>query len=114
MPTTDPQNQSWSIYQGEDVPFVLTADADDPSSWDMVATVSIQEGYLPPEASNTNVTGGGSAGSYTLSFSFTRAQTAEWPATQVYMDVWRTDSGFNQRLAGGSITVNVPVRDPED
>lgn len=111
----DPNNQSYALYAGEDVTVVLTGtDATDPTGWAMIATVAEAPGVIPPEASTTSVTvGGPTAGKYTLSFTFTRAQTLLWPETLIAWDIWRTDSGYNLRLAGGSFTVLPCARDNE-
>jgi hypothetical protein len=105
------QSQSFSVYRGEDASVVLTgADNTNPTGWALLVTVK----EFPETAvvlSTTSVTVGGS-GPYTLTFSFTRAQTSALPKAVYAIDIWRTDTGSNVRLAGGKLNVLTPVRSP--
>ncbi|MBP3956475.1 hypothetical protein J8F10_14435 [Gemmata sp. G18] len=109
------QSQSWSIYRGEDAPIVLTgAGTTDPTGWALVVTVSQYVEQDPPLISTTNVTVGGpdTDGAYTLTVALTRAQTSALAFSTYRLDLWRADSGFNVRLAGGQLQVLTPVRLP--
>lgn len=114
MPTTTNYNdQSWECYQGEDLRLVLTgiSTAPDPSPFALLSTVARRPGSTPLD-STTSVTTGGTSGAYTLTVVYDRDQTSEWPKGLVALDVWRTDTGTNIRLAGGWINVLTPVRLP--
>lgn len=106
------QNQTWTIYRGEDVTFTLTGeDNTNPSAWTLLVSLSNGPGAAIV-LSTTSVTVAG-AGPYTLTFSFTRAQTSLLTKSQYWMDAWRTsDSGSNIRLAGGVVDIETPVRLP--
>lgn len=108
----NPQEQSWVIYRGEDIEITLTGeDNTNPSSYTMVATWSAYDQQDPITSSTTSITVGGS-GPYTLTVPFTRAQTSAMTANTYRIDVWRTNSGANTRMAGGTIYVLSPVRLP--
>lgn len=106
------QTQTWIIYRGEDASIVLTGeDNTNPTGWTFLVTWSVYPGQSPITGSTTSVTVAGS-GPYTLTFSFTRAVTSALTQPQYHLDVWRTDSGSNVRLAGGVMSLEVPVRLP--
>lgn len=106
------QNQSWAIYRGEDASVVLTGPAGtNPTGWALVVTVKEYPEQTTPVLSTTTVTVGGS-GPWTLTFGFTRAQTSALTRASYVLDTWRTDTGSNIRLAGGTLAVLTPVRNP--
>jgi hypothetical protein len=106
------QEQSFTVYRGEDASIVLTGeDNTNPTAYTLVATWSAYDGQDPVTGSTTSVTVGG-AGPYTLTISFTRAQTSAMTGNKYRLDLWRTDTGSNIRLAGGTLTVLTPVRLP--
>lgn len=106
------QAQSWRVYRGEDADITLTGtDSTNPTGWAFVVTLSPSPGYSPVTLSTTSVTVGGS-GPYTLTVSLTRAQTSTLTRGEYAIDFWRTDSGNAERLAGGRLFVDTPVRLP--
>lgn len=106
------QSQTWTAYRGEDVSVVLTGeDSTDPTGWAMVVTISAYPAQSPVTLATTSVTVGGS-GPYTLTFGLTRAQTSALVLGEYAVDLWRTDSGSNHRLAGGKLILLPPVRLP--
>lgn len=112
MPNTY-NTQSFECYRGEDFRLVLTgaSAAPDPSAFALLSTVSRYPGGTPIDSS-TSVTTGGSSGAWTLTVDWTRVQTSLWTERSLVVDVWRTDTASNVRLAGGTVTVNTPVRLP--
>jgi hypothetical protein len=106
------QSQTFIVYRGEDASIVLTGEDDtNPTGWALLVTWSVYDGQDPVTGSTTTVTVGGS-GPYTLTVAFTRAQTSAMTRHKYRVDVWRTDSGSNIRLAGGTLHIETPVRLP--
>lgn len=106
------QSQSWSIYRGEDASIVLTGPAGtNPTGWALLVTVKEYPEQTTPVLSLTSVAVGGS-GPWTLTAALTRAQTGALPRASYVLDFWRTDTGSNVRLAGGTLAVLTPVRNP--
>lgn len=109
------QIQLWRIYRGEDADIVLTGtDTTDPTGWALVATLSAHKGQSPVTFATTSVavSGPDDDGKYVLTVSLTRAETSTLTKDVYAFDLWRTDSGFNVRHAGGKLEVLTPVRLP--
>ncbi len=106
------QAQNWTVYRGEDAAFTLTGeDNTNPTGWALVVTWSDYPGQTPVIGSTTSVTVSGS-GPYTLTWTFSRAVTSALTRHKYHVDIFRTDSGNNIRLAGGVLNVDTPVRLP--
>ncbi len=106
------QTQSWSIYRGEDASVVLTGPAGtNPTGWALLVTVKEYPEQSVPVLSTTSVVVGGS-GPWTLTFSLSRAETSALTRPRYVLDLFRTDTGSNVRLAGGALDVLTPVRNP--
>lgn len=115
----DTQAQEWVGYHGEDMSIVLTGeDNTNPSGYALAFVIAeYPGGSALLTITQSSMTFGGS-GPYTITIPLTRAQTGTTLAYTTYpdgkftADLWRTDSGSNQRLAGGKLTLLRPVRSP--
>lgn len=111
-----PQAQEFTLYAGEDKPIVLTGtDTTDPSSFDMTATFAAYEGGPVLVAVSTpDITVAANADDATvfdITIPLTRVQTGTTLGVgDFFMDLWRTESGFNVRMAGGHVHMLKPVR----
>ena len=108
----DTQAQSLSAFHGEDVSIVLTGeDNTNPTAYAMAFTLSrspSQSVLLTITQASMTVAG---SGPYTISIPLTRAQTGTTLTVDKYWwDLWRTDSGSNKRLAGGTLELHPPIR----
>ena len=116
MPT-DPNAQVWGDppnlrFHGEDIEIALLGAAGvDPTGWTLLATVCEEPGDDPVFTVVPTVSGP-SSGKYTITVGLTRAQTGTtMTEAEYYLDVWRTDSGSNKRLAGGVLRLSTPERE---
>lgn len=103
--------QTVSIYRGEDVAIVGTATATTSiSGWSLQCTIR-RAGSAPAltlttadsEIALTNA----ATGVFTVNL--TRAQTLTLTASTYDFDVFRTDSGSTYRLCGGQLLVKTPA-----
>lgn len=106
----------WSFVRGEDTQaLILTGPAGvDPTGWTLALYVGTAIGAPPLTLTGTppTITVGGS-GPWTLTVAgFTRAQSSAFTFDKGVWSVWRTDAGFNRRLASGILDVKAPVRLP--
>lgn len=107
MPVQPVQNQSWQLYQGSDRTLRLTyTTTDDPTLWSLSFQVSTRPGRVNVFTVTTGFTITASGSGYLIDVPLTRAHTSlltPSPGT-FFADLWRTDSGLYERLAGGTLT----------
>jgi len=105
---TNVNQQVWTRFRGEDISIVLTGeDSTDPSGWTLVAEFSVAVGVAPTLSVTPTVSG---SGPYVITIPLTRAQTGTTLAgPRWFVSVWRTDSGSDEQLAGGTLYLNTPV-----
>ncbi len=107
------QEQSWEVYRGEDLAITLTNPSGDADGYALLVTWSLYDGQSPVTGA-TGVTSGAavSADGDEITFTMTRAATSLLTRCKYRLDWFRTDSGSNLRLAGGTLYVLTPVRLP--
>ncbi len=97
-------------YRGEDVEFNFTnLTATDITTFTLAFTISDYPGQDPVVLTVPNadiVIDDAEAGSFTVPL--TRAQTSALTNSDFYWDVFKTNSGGVERLAGGQFTVYTP------
>jgi hypothetical protein len=85
-----------------------------PSGYDMAWTWSMYPGgaeVLTINGSSMTTSGPDENDCYTISIPHTRLQTGVTLNRDLYsVDLWRTDTGVEVRLAGGQFTLLTPVR----
>lgn len=107
----DVNTQEQTIYRGETavIPFAPET-ATSISGWTLAASLSTKPGAAVI-ATITPAVVSAAAGTFTVTL--TSAVTAALTTgSTVYLDVWRTDSGAEERLAGVAFRVKEPVRRP--
>ena len=107
----DVHNQEQTVYRGETatIPFAPEADTSI-SGWTIRAYLATVPGAAVLATLTPSVTSA-SAGTFTATIpaATTAALTA---GSTYYLDVWRTDSGFEERISGITLRVKEPVRRP--
>jgi uncharacterized membrane protein len=107
-------NATVEIFRGEDVAVVCTAtETTNITDWDLAFTVAVPGGSVVLTVTTATAAIGLTTpltGVFTVNL--TRAQTSALTLRLYRFDVWRTDSGSNQRLVGGDLIVNSGIRPP--
>lgn len=112
----DVNSQTWTSYHGSDVLIELLGPVgEDPTGWDLAFTCAKYPQESPPTLTVTSptvaVSGPDSDGRYTITIPLTRSQTGVTLSEDSYAaDLWRTDTGNEYRLAGGTLALTPPVR----
>jgi hypothetical protein len=109
-----PSDNHLVFWRGEDVLLEFSpTDATDITGWALLFTIADGAGT----EILTGSTGGGEveitdAGLGEFEVTFTRAQTSDLELGEYVWDVWKTTSGENWRLAGGTLSVPRSARNP--
>lgn len=99
-------DQTWTVGRRESVSIVLTGTTD-PTGWAVSARLS-QRPEGPVILTGLTVTKGGSAGAYTLTVTLTATHT-DRSHGRYRLEVWRTDSGNERRLAAGDVLIDPTI-----
>jgi hypothetical protein len=108
-------DQKIVVYRGEDVDLLFSPlEATVITGWDLMFSIAIPGSapllQLTSDDGDITIT---SATNGDFTVSITRADTSDLTRTTPYVwDVWRTDTGSYQRLAGGQFLVLSPVLPP--
>jgi hypothetical protein len=102
-PNYQEQSAADPIYRGEAVsqPF-LGVTTTNPAAWSLALTFCLTPGATPELSVTDGFTFGGPDvdGHYTVYAPLTSAQTLALAEGLYYADLWRTDAGSEERLAG--------------
>jgi hypothetical protein len=106
--------QLGDVYRGEDVAILASpASVTDVTGWTLALQVSTYPGRVPvltlTDGNGITVTNA-ALGQFTVAL--TRAQTATPAAGFYFWDLWHTNPGSGERLAGGQILFLDPVYPP--
>jgi hypothetical protein len=109
------QKQVWSRYHGEAFDLdLLGPEGENPSGFTMSwtwAEYPLGPAILTIDGSSITTSGPDDDDRYTITVPHTRSQTGVTLNRDLYfVDLWRTDTGEEVRLAGGQFTLSPPVR----